>query len=393
MEAPYGATSARPTMGWSSWLSYVQTFWRYRSASKRDLRLDFLRGLCICIMVTDHIGGLSPLRVLTGNNSFFVSAAEGFVFISGLLLGEVYRKLIARDGFRAAVAKALARAWKLYTLTVIMTVLLSYASWYSGWAWVDQQEIQSPLRFAIRVLTFRRSYPYSDVLVMYSLLMLGAPIALWLLNRGWTWALLVGSWALWLAYQISPYGASQPLPTIQSFHPAPWQIFFVHAMALGYHRQRVAAWFHQLPKFYALIGLSLLFVGLIVLYITGGTIIEPLIPSDANTFLAAVFTKNTVRIGRILAALVVFPLAFMIITYIWTPLRRLFGWLLLPLGQSSLYSYVMHLPLLLLFAFIYRWPPGMTPREQVVNTLIQVSAILVLWIMVKRRFLFGIVPQ
>ena len=76
--------------------------WAYRAATSRDLRLDFLRGLCLFIMIVDHIAGPSWLRWLTGDNSFYVSAAEGFVFISGLLVGTIYRNVIVRAGFRAA---------------------------------------------------------------------------------------------------------------------------------------------------------------------------------------------------------------------------------------------------------------------------------------------------
>ena len=64
--------------------------WIYRSASSRDLRLDWLRGYATMAMVVDHIGSSSYLYVVTGGNIFFVSAAEAFVFISGMIVGLVY---------------------------------------------------------------------------------------------------------------------------------------------------------------------------------------------------------------------------------------------------------------------------------------------------------------
>lgn len=375
------------------WLAYVRTYWSYRPQGKRDLRLDLLRGLCICIMVIDHIGGLSPLRALTGGNTFFVSAAEGFVFISGLLLGEVYHKLLLRDGFRAALVKALQRARKLYVLTFVLTIGLAYASWLAGSPWVGPDDIYAPLQFAGRVLTMARSYLFTDILVMYTLLIVGAPLVLWLLSRGWTGLLLLGSWALWLAYQIWPQQASLPLPTIQAFHPAAWQIFFVHAMALGYHRQRVARWFWSLPHGRLTVGLACCFGLLLAVYLTRGALLAPLIPGDTTAFLQAVFLKNPVRIGRIVAAAIVFPLAYLLVSYLWVPLRSAFGWLLLPLGQHSLYSYIMHLPIIILFAFIFRWPAGATFTEQMINMAIQFAALACLWVMIRRRFLFSVVPQ
>jgi hypothetical protein len=49
-------------------------------------------------MVADHIGGESSwLYVITSGNRFFTSAAEGFVLISGITIGMVYRGVIDRD--------------------------------------------------------------------------------------------------------------------------------------------------------------------------------------------------------------------------------------------------------------------------------------------------------
>ena len=64
--------------------------WRYVSGGSRDLRLDLLRGFAVFAMAVDHIGGDSPFHLLSGGNRFFVSAAEAFVFISGVTVGLVY---------------------------------------------------------------------------------------------------------------------------------------------------------------------------------------------------------------------------------------------------------------------------------------------------------------
>nr|MDQ3831189.1 OpgC domain-containing protein [Candidatus Tectomicrobia bacterium] len=88
--------------------------WRYE-AGKRDLRLDLLRGFAVVAMVADHIGGeRSWLYALTGGDGFWVSAAEVFVFISGLLLGMISAGVMARHGLGVALMKGLQRAWTLY---------------------------------------------------------------------------------------------------------------------------------------------------------------------------------------------------------------------------------------------------------------------------------------
>src|SRR3954447_17721513 len=82
----------------------------------RDPRLDLLRGFCVFAMIVDHIGGTSWLYALTGGNRGPVTAAEGFVFLSGLVLGMVSRRRVMRDGLGSAIRSSLSRAWTLYGL-------------------------------------------------------------------------------------------------------------------------------------------------------------------------------------------------------------------------------------------------------------------------------------
>src|ERR687885_566562 len=133
---PLSPASARAT--WR--IGRLNFDWRYAQQGRRDLRLDFLRGFAVFAMIVDHLGSASWLYPLTGGNVFFVSrvahaagrvrgapnarptrdvsAAEGFVLISGLLVGIVYGDIVRREGLKAATLKALARAWSLYKLCV-----------------------------------------------------------------------------------------------------------------------------------------------------------------------------------------------------------------------------------------------------------------------------------
>src|SRR5215467_15214111 len=94
-------------------------------ANRRDLRVDLLRGFCIFAMVVDHFGGDSWLYALTGGNRFYVSAAEGFIFISGFVMGQAYRSKRDRFGLTSAMADALGRAKTLYLATVTLTLIFS----------------------------------------------------------------------------------------------------------------------------------------------------------------------------------------------------------------------------------------------------------------------------
>src|SRR5438045_7516164 len=90
--------------------------WAYVAEEGRDLRIDLLRGLAVLAMVIDHVAGPSKLYLLTGGNHFYTSAAEGFIFLSGLTVGLVYRRVAEREGLSTAMRRLLVRSWTLYVL-------------------------------------------------------------------------------------------------------------------------------------------------------------------------------------------------------------------------------------------------------------------------------------
>src|SRR5579859_4066681 len=99
--------------------------WAYAADTSRDLRLDLLRGFCVFAMIADHVGGASFVHWLSGAGEYFVSAAEGFVFLSGFVMGMVYRGVVDTEGLTAAVKKALGRSWTLYKLTIAVTLVFA----------------------------------------------------------------------------------------------------------------------------------------------------------------------------------------------------------------------------------------------------------------------------
>src|SRR5215831_6223157 len=98
--------------------------WAYVADDRRDLRIDLLRGLAVLAMVIDHIAGPSKLYLLTGGNRFYTSAAEGFIFLSGLTVGLVYRRVAEREGLPTAMRRMLQRCWVLYILAVGLTLVI-----------------------------------------------------------------------------------------------------------------------------------------------------------------------------------------------------------------------------------------------------------------------------
>src|SRR3954454_9817374 len=175
-----------------------------KTSAGRDERLDLLRGVAVIAMVVDHVGGASFLYALTGGNRFYTSAAEGFIAISGLVMGLVYRRLIEKGGLGPALQRSMERAVTLYLLAVTLTLLFVPASEILRLPWAQGLDLSDPARLLVSVLTLHQTYYLVDIPLLYTLLLLAAPLALALLSQGHGRAVLGVSWLLWGAYQVFP---------------------------------------------------------------------------------------------------------------------------------------------------------------------------------------------
>ena len=353
--------------------------WRYQGG-KRDLRLDLLRGFAALAMIVDHTGGQSWLQPVTGGNRFLVSAAEPFVFISGALAGIVYGKLMLTQGALAGLRKTASRAAKLYLLTIVLTLGFAAAGSLLGLWWSTDLGSGSLRDYLVDVVTLRRTTFLVDIPLMYTLLLLGAGPILFLLARGYTALVILGSWLIWGIWQISPGSIGWHIEGNGVFHIAAWQVIFVTGMVVGYHRAALEAWSARLPR--TVLAISLVFVAAVVvmLYVLQVTHLEAL---RGNARLYALgFDKADVPIGRLMAFALFATFTFALLTLAWQPVRSATGWLLLPLGQNALTAYSLHIFLVVLTtALTARFFDGeLSPG---VSTAIQVAGVLIVWLVVK----------
>lgn len=375
---------------------YINIYWRYPSGDKRDLRLDLMRGFAVIVMVVDHFGGSSWLYLVTGGNAFFTSGAEAFVLISGLVVGMVYGALALRDGLRSASVKALRRALTLYKLTIVLTLGFAVVSELLELPWSKGYTIGNPFEFAFNVIILHQTYYLADITLLYTILMALAPVGLWLLYKHHTRILLSGSFFLWLGFQIVNANQIIIWPTIGStaFHPASWQLIFFWAMAAGYHRDTLWSKLRRVPHWHYFFIATALFVALIHLYSTDLKTLEGMYPGvDIKAIATSLFNKSNVAPGRILATLIVFQFVYLLLSRFWVPLYAVFGWILSPLGQNSLYSYTMHVVIIGGFYMLLPYlPPHLTERGTI-NTMLQLGVLVALWWLIRRQFAFDIVPR
>ena len=371
----------------------------YLTESGRDLRIDFLRGYLVFAMVVDHVRGPSWLYVITGGNRFYTSAAEGFIFISGLVAGVVYRRLIERDGLGPSLGRVLDRAAQLYLLAVGLTLAFVPLSEALALPWAQGVDLSNPLAFVVSVLTLHRTYYLVDVPPLYALLLLLAPGALVLLSQGRTDVVLGASWLLWAVYQLFPEQAALPWPIAGNylFNFSAWQVLFFSGLALGYHRGRVASALSHLPRRPLLVLSGCALAGLIALHLAADRLVwamptEAADPATAHQHLQlllldVLFGKADLRPGRLVAFAIVFGFLFLLTTELWGLLHRALGWLFLPLGQHALYAYTAHVALAAAVALALE-PFGLpNPGPAGLNAAVQLASVGLIWILVRSRLL------
>jgi enterochelin esterase-like enzyme len=365
------------------------------AAGGRDLRIDLLRGFCVLAMVVDHIAGPSVLYGLTGGNRFYTSAAEAFIFISGLVMGLVYRRIIVRDGIGAALRRVMERAVALYLLTVTLTLLFIPAWELFAVRRAQGVDFQDPAAFIVSVLTLHRTYYLVDIPLLYTFLIFIAPAAIVLLSQRKTMLVLIASWAIWALYQFFPEQADMPWPIAGNylFYASAWQVFFFTGLVLGWHHTDLSRKFAEVPRQPLLVLSGLGFAALILLY----QIVDrlPRIMSDPDQatsvqlfILEVLFGKSDVRPGRIVASIVVFGFFYLLVTEFWRPLYRATGWFLLPLGQSALYAYAAHVVLAVPTSVLLDFLTVPDRYARPLNAVIQIATLALIWLFIKGRVLF-----
>lgn len=369
-------------------LDAIIAHWRYdASLSRRDLRLDFLRGLCLAVMVIDHLWR-SALHLVTKEFIGTVSGAEGFVFISGLVAGIVYTRRLHEHGWREVTRRLFRRAGQLY-LAHQGFLLLCLAYLAATDVWSPREDLTRGIVAVMwDLLTLRYQPSLFDVLPMYIAFVILMPAALWLLATGRTAWLVILSVSAYLYHIFHPYALSRTV-ILGERGPNPvfpflsWQLLFFLGAALGHHRDRLTRWWARIPRwpFY-----GLLFAAFALFFAYRQALNLGILYPDRATY-RFWFDKSLLGPGRVANFLVVFALALLVLDRFWAPLAQTVGRVLIPLGQHSLYVYLMHIVLIYAaLAIPQAWVPSMG------RSALEIGAVLLLWAMVRRRFLFRLVP-
>ena len=368
--------------------------WQYDPEfyGKRDLRIDFLRGVAIVSMVVNHLECRSYFNNITQGH-IYASSAEGFVFLSGFVLGFVTLQRIDKIGLNSAMQKLLERAKVLYFTSFILIAGLGLLSIVAP-GMTRPSFDRAPgewWQILLAAGTLHLAPPIVDILQLYVLCLLASPAIFWLLRRGLLLPLLTASWTLWWIQQVHPYSFSlQPLDRAHPYFVfSTWQILYVHGVAAGYHKDKLAKTWKRLPKIPVLLGmLAIVIAALVTAYFDLQLGTWPTGVQDRALWLRLTDRSINGPI-RLVTLLGLFSLMFMAVDRFWVPLNKTLGKLLIPLGQNSLYVYIIHVPLTLTWFMI----PGLIQGSTWLVSIAQAIAIGLCWVLVKKEVLFKIIPR
>ncbi len=181
---------------------------------RRRPELDALRGLMLVWMTLTHLPTIAS--VFTNQPLGFVSASEGFIFLSALFTGSVYYRLAQREGDAAMYRKLAKRTLRLYGyhLLLISFAFLVAARFASPdrrpglYNLLDFYFAAGPKRAFLDAALLIYRPALLDILPLYILFLAMSMAAFFLARRvGWK-AILAGGFALWLAAQ---FGLRQAL--------------------------------------------------------------------------------------------------------------------------------------------------------------------------------------
>jgi hypothetical protein len=217
---------------------------------QRRLEIDAARGLMLVWMTLTHLPTMLTPWV---NQPFgYISASEGFIFLSALFTGRIYERLLERSGPSAMTQKLLGRTLRLYQYHVALlfgAFLIAARFAINGhhqalYYLLDFYFAAGRARAITDALLLIYRPPLLDIIPLYLIFLFLSPAALLLADKlGWR-PILATSFTVWLLAQFGLrqdlYGFAThhfhlrvPLSEMGAFNLWAWQLMWILGLWSG----------------------------------------------------------------------------------------------------------------------------------------------------------------
>lgn len=365
--------------------------------ARRIFELDLIRGFFIIVIILDHMQRWpSPFLYITGEGRLWVTAAEGFFIISGLLIGYLRAYKEANKPLLPIAKKLWKRAGMLWVWSVLITfVVVSLSVILPGNGEMlprlpaSEQVVSLPV-YIWNVVSQQYASDWIYFLRMYAIVLALTPAFLWLLRKG--------QWLVAVLIMALSYGATIAFGLEEA--TMQWQLLFFGATLLGWKFETILAWFAHRPKLrysflVALMSTTLATITLSFFFVHGWKVVDaPQGFMNREEYLAIrsvidpLFTNNPMSIWRMLLAFIWFGGLLALFHIIKLPLQKAFGWLLMEFGQYSLTAYCLQA---LLLGFAVTLIP--VSDSQATNFVVSSLLLLVFWGLMKLPLVKRVLPQ
>lgn len=355
-----------------------------KSETKTKTRLetlDHLRGFFIITIIIDHLSRFpSVFAILSGKALLWVTAAEGFVGISGLLVGYVRGYKNRNLPFMEVTGKLLRRAVLLYVWSIIASIVYVAIVWYIP---LKGGFNSTPMlaghwkEFLIELVLMHYPYVWVHFLTLYAMFLAVSPIAIWFLRRNQAWVVAVLSFAALI------------IGWITKAEPLQWQFLFFIPAIIGYYLQSILDWWkaktHTFRVRFAAttVVLTVATITLSVLMTFYGPI-ELAFGDHINNVL---FAKDSISLFRVAAAFLWFTGYLFVFYYFRKFISKYLNWLLIPIGTHSLTAYILHGVALVLISYF-----TIGGENFWANSLLGVISIIIVWVLLKIPAVRRVIP-
>ena len=355
-----------------------------KTTSSRLLALDYLRGFFIAIIIIDHMWRFPSLgALLSGQAKLWMTAAEGFVIISGFLIGYIRGSKGLRLPF-SSIARTLAlRSLLLYCWLIIASLFYVWIEWFD----VVRSMPYTPTAVAgvrdwgsmlTSIATFDHTHTWVHFLYLYAIfLALSIPVV-WLLRKKLPWVVAIGSLVFYLI------GLSSDIEWLK------WQVIFFIPSIVGFYFDAIRAKWNQLGKnkqrqlslYLFLVVLSTLLISIVSVFL------PELLPSSSVAQLEKLFLIESFLPLRVMIAFVWFLGIAMLFSYLTPWVKRYTYGVLEYIGTHSLTAYIAHG---LIICLVNLFLPDST--SILVNTAYNLIAILAVYAFIRMPIVRDVLPK
>jgi hypothetical protein len=346
-------------------------------ATTRLLALDYLRGFFIIVIIADHLWRWPNIfESITGRGELWSSAAEGFVIISGLLIGYVRGYKDRQKPLAEVSKKVIKRGILLYVWMLITTLLLVGVSWmldFKGEIAYVPQPAGEWGTLIISTLRFDYVHTLTHFLYLYAIFLVLSPLAIWLLRNKKAWVLGMISGVVWV------------IGIINAIEWMQWQLLFFLPAIVGFYLEPLLARYHKLSL---ISRRTIRFGSIIVTLVTAAIASFIILPTIPGTYENSLFGREPITLPTILTSFLWFGGLLSLFQLLLTYLKRWLGWLLQVFGERSLTAYILHIIPLVLCQLLFA-----ESTDFWLNSFLVTACILFTWGLLKIPHINKIIPR